>query len=116
MKPVNRNIPVKSGKIRKKGIIRPGKSGKTPKPEKVPCLSRLVSKNTTTSTDQTIPEIPGVEQLDSVPPGSKEFVAGFQSDEVAILIKRAKNVLDRSDIFIAPRVGWPKSIYWRVKP
>lgn len=87
------------------------KSGKTRKSKKVPCLSRLVSK--TTSQDETIPEIPGVDQLDAAPAGSKLHVGNFFSDEVPLLVKRATCVLDRSAIFIAPRVGWPKAIYFK---
>lgn len=98
----------KSGKI----LDNRAKSGKTEKLEKRPCLAVVVNKPTT-SKDETIPEIPGVDQLDEVPAGSRPHATGFFDDEVALLTKRAKCVLDRTAIFIAPRIGWPKGIYWK---
>lgn len=98
----------KSGKIPRNR----GKSGKRTKSKKVPCLSGDVQK-TATNTDELLPEIPGVEQLDAIPEGSKVFCSDFYKDEAAILTRRATNVLDRRSIFIAPKVGWPKGIYWR---
>lgn len=93
--------------------MRRAKSGKTRFSKKAPCESRLVSK--TTSQEETIPEIPGVAQLDAAPAGSVRYAPGdFQSYEAELLAKRASRALDRSAIFIAPRVGWPKAIYWRV--
>lgn len=109
-KPVNKNIRSFSGKIGETSSGRLELSGKRPKPEKVPCLTLDVPRTETNSED-LIEEIPGVDQLDEVIPGSKVVVDGFYSDEASLLIKRATRVSDRRAVFIAPRVGWPKGIY-----
>lgn len=113
MKPVNNNVRAKSGKIGHRGMRRLAKSGTDGFLKKTPCDARLVSKSTSTKPEDTIPEIPGVDQLESAPAGSVIYVANFFDDEAALLVRRAKAVLDRSQIFIAPRIGWPKSIYWK---
>lgn len=115
MKPVKNGNRAKSGKIGR-GVSavleNRAKSGEDQNPKKVPCFSAVVNK-TTTNENETVPEIPGVDQLDAAPAGSRIYVADFFSDEIALLTKRATRVLDRTAIFIAPRVGWPKSIYWK---
>lgn len=112
MKPVNSENRAKSG-VGVSGIGQNrAKSGKTKNPKKGACLSRPVSKSTTNESD-LLPEIPGVDQFDDAPAGSRVYVPNFYSDEVALLTKRATRVLDRAAIFIAPRIGWPKSIYWK---
>lgn len=90
---------------------RVAKSGTDGFSKKAPCESRDVSKSTT---NETQVEIPGVDQLDAAPVGSLRYVPGdFQAYESALLAKRASRALDRTAIFIAPRIGWPKSIYWK---
>lgn len=112
MKPVNSRIRAKSGKIGHRGIRRTGKSGTDDFSKKAPCKTHLVSKTTTKETPSDISEIPGVEQLEAAPDGSVRYVPGdFYSDEAELIVKRATRALDRSKIFIAPRVGWPKGIY-----
>lgn len=115
MKPVKNGIRAKSGKIGhgvSPVLENKAKSGTDIIREKTTCLSAVVNKTATNETD-LLPEIPGVEQLDAAPAGSKVYVADFYSDEVELLTKRATRVLNRAAIFIAPRIGWPKSIYWK---
>lgn len=109
-KHVNRNIRGKSGKIGERGAVRRGKSGKTGNRQKAPCLSRDV-QNTAPANAELLPNIPGVEQLDFIPVGSKLICDGFFADEAALLKQRATGVMDRRTIFVFPRVGWPKGIY-----
>lgn len=58
-----------------------------------------------------LPEIDGLEQLDTAPPGSRPFQKRYYRDELESLVKDARALPVRELHVIAPRIGWPKRIY-----
>ena len=61
--------------------------------------------------NDTLPEIDGIEQVDQPPAGSTPFATIYYRDKAQELTATALALPVRENHCIAPRVGWPKRIY-----
>jgi hypothetical protein len=61
--------------------------------------------------DLDLPEIDGIEQLETPPAGARPFTATYYRDEASALVEELKAIPAREKHCVAPRLGWPKRIY-----
>ena len=75
-----------------------------------PVLNSAQQRNMSTP-NQTLPPIDGIEQLAEPIDGSKRFTRWYYADNAADLVEDVTALPIRENHFIAPLLGWPKSIY-----